>query len=175
MLKLYSRNIIFKISFDKFDKEDLEEGFILCYIFHKLRKPYLFICLSISVICKWKRVPHIQQVLRTIKKKTHSHKNARKANWEREKKCGSRESLMDEKSEILPSGADIFYYRAMCPLGIIFGLADFPQLRLQLTTVQMNELQDLINPVEVWKTISYAALIFQWISEIFKIVCPIYW
>lgn len=76
---------------------------------------------------------------------------------------------------IPPSRADIFYYKAVCPLGIIFGLADFPQVRLQLTSVQMNELQDLINSTDVWKTTSYAAWIFQWISEIFKIVCPTNW
>lgn len=103
----------------------------------------------------------------------HSHKNARKANWEREKKWGGRASVTYEKSEILPTGADIFFYRAMCPLGIIFDLTDFPHAKLQLTSVQMNELQDLIKPAEVWK-ISYAAWTFPWFSEIFEIVCLIY-
>lgn len=47
MLKIYSRDRIPEISFDIFDKTDLEESFILCDIFHKLRKPYLFIYLHI--------------------------------------------------------------------------------------------------------------------------------
>jgi len=135
---------------------------------------YLFICLSISVIYKWKHVQYTQQVFFQEPFQNHSHKNARKANWEREKKWGGRESLTHEKSEILPFGADISFYRAMCPLGIIFDLADFPHVKLQLTSVQMNELQDLIKPAEVWKTISYPAGTFPWISEIFEIVCLIH-
>lgn len=66
-----------------------------------------------------------------------------------QEKLIENESLTDEKSETLPSGADIFFYTTMCPLGIIFDLADFPHVKLQLTSVQMNELQDLIKPDEV--------------------------
>lgn len=47
MLKIHSRSLISKIPFDILDKMDLEEGFMLCDMFHMRGKPYLFIYLSI--------------------------------------------------------------------------------------------------------------------------------
>lgn len=161
--KYNSKNIIWHIWQNR-----LRRGFYAMWHVSRAQKT-LSIYLSVYPF-QWS----VNENMYSIRSNFFSRNPFKTTHIELQEKLIEKESLTDEKSETLPSGADVFFYRTMCPSGIIFDLTDFPHVKVQLTSVKMNELQDLIKPAEVWKTISYAAWIFPRISEIFKIFCLVH-